>query len=175
MQLRSKILGMLTAGGFVAASLVGAGTAQAATDPYTCFIRTDDGHYVTAVGGGGRSSDVMHTNATRPSTWERFTLVYTGDGIHWGLRTAYGYYVTAANSGGLSSNDFPDVLHTDATVLRDWEKFTFAVDGDGKYGLRAFDGHLLSAVGGGGRTSRAFDSNLTVLDTWEKFDFTCNV
>lgn len=177
MKLRSKILGVVMAGAFAAAaSLVGAGTAHAATDPNTCFIQTDTGNYVTAVGGGGRTTDVMHTNAWVPSTWERFTLVYSGDGSHYGLRTAFGYYVTAVNSGGLSSSSVPDVLHTDATALGTWEKFSFVTDGtDGKYGLRAFDGHLLSAVGGGGRTSRAFDSNRTVLSTWEKFRFTCNV
>jgi hypothetical protein len=178
-KLGSKILGVVMSGAFAAAaSLMGAGAAHAAatTDPNTCFIQTDNGRYVTAVGGGGRTTDVMHTNATVPSTWERFTLVYSGDGSHYGLRTAFGYYVTAVNSGGLSSANFPDVLHTDATVLQDWEKFSFVSDGtDGKYGLRAFDGHLLSAVGGGGRTSRAFDSNRTVLSTWEKFRFTCNV
>ena len=177
MRLRSKILGVVMTGAFAAvASLVGPGAAHAATDPNTCFIQTDTGNYITAVGGGARSIDVMHTNATVPSTWERFTIVYSGDGSHYGLRTAFGYYVTAVNSGGLSSNNFPDVLHTDATVLSTWEKFTFATDGtDGKFEIRAFDGHLLSAVGGGGRTSRTFDSNRTVLSTWEKFRFTCNV
>jgi len=174
-QLRSKILGVVMAGAFAAAaSLMGVGAAYAA-DPNTCFIQTDTGNYITAVSGGGRTSDVMHTNATVPSTWERFTLVNTGDGVHFGLRTTFGYYVTAVNSGGLSSSNFPDVLHTDATLLQNWEKFTFVSDGAGKYGLRAFDGHLLSAVGGGGRTSGAFDSNRTVLSTWEKFRFTCNV
>jgi hypothetical protein len=115
-KLRSKILGVVMAGAFAAAaSLVGAEAAQAATDPNTCFIQTDNGNYITAVGGGGQTSDVMHTNASVPSTWERFTLVYSGDGSHYGLRTAFGYYVTAVNSGGLSSADFPDVLHTNAT------------------------------------------------------------
>jgi hypothetical protein len=175
LKLRSKILGVVMSGAFAAAaSLMGPGAAHAA-DPNTCFIQTDTGNYITAVGGGARASDVMHTNATVPSTWERFTLVYSGDGSHYGLRTAFGYYVTAVNSGGLSSSSVPDVLHTDATVLSTWEKFTFVSDGNGKFGIRAFDGHLLSAVGGGGRTSRTFDSNRTVLSTWEDFRFTCNV
>lgn len=176
MKLRSKILGVVMAGAFAAvASLTGAGAAQAA-DPNTCFIQTSSGNYITAVGAGGRTTDVMHTNATVPSTWERFTLVYTGDGSHYGLRTSLGYYVTAVNSGGLSSSDVPDVLHTNATVLSTWEEFSFVSGGgDGTLGIRAFDGHLLSALDGGGRTSRAFDSNRTVLSTWEKFRFTCNV
>ncbi|GIF22918.1 hypothetical protein BJ973_000724 [Actinoplanes tereljensis] len=175
MKHRTKILGSLFAGVFTAAAaLLGAGPAQAA-DPNTCFIRTATNNYVTAVGGGGRTTDVMHTNATVASTWERFTLVNTGDNSHYGLRTAFGYYVTAVASGGLSSGTYPDVLHTDATVLRDWEKFTFVSDGAGRFGIRAFDGHLLGAVGGGGRTYAAFDSNRTTLGTTEKFLFTCNV
>jgi len=175
MKLRSKILGIVLASAFAAAaSLVGAGAAQA-NDPNTCFIQTSNGNYITAVSGGGRTTDVMHTNATVPSTWERFHLVYTGQGSYYGLLTFAGYYVTAYSSGGLSSTDYPDVLHTNATVLQDWEKFTFVSLADGTYGIRAFDGHLLSALDGGGRTSRAFDSNRTVLSTWEKFRFTCNV
>ena len=38
-------------------------------------IQTEDGTYITAVGGGGRSSDVLHTDATQPSTWEQFGLI----------------------------------------------------------------------------------------------------
>ena len=153
-----------------------AGAAQAATDPNTCFIQTDNGNYITAVGGGGRTSDVMHTNASVPSTWERFTLVYSGDGVHYGLRTAFGYYVTAVNSGGSAAADVPDVLHTNATVLRQLGEVLLRERRHGwQVRAPAFDGHLLSAVGGGGRTSRTFDSNRTVLSTWEKFRFTCNV
>jgi hypothetical protein len=175
MKVRTRMFGVVMAGAFAAvATLMGAGPAQAA-DPNTCYIQTNNGRYVTAVGGGGRTTDVMHTNATVPSTWERFTLVYSGQGSYYGLRTAFGYWVTADASGGLSSSVYPDVLHTDATLLQNWEKFTFVSSADGTFGIRAFDGHLLSAVDGGGRTSRAFDSNRTVLSTWEKFRFTCNV
>jgi hypothetical protein len=148
---------------------------QAVTDPNTCSIQTIRGFYVTAVGGGGRDLDVMHTNATVFGSWERFTLVYTGDGIHYGLRTVFGYYVTAVNSGGLAASTVPDVLHTDATQLLNWEKFTIIAQGDGTYAIRAFDGHYLSARDGGGRVARTFDSNVTQVQSWEKFRFTCNV
>ena len=36
-------------------------------------IQTLDGHYVTAV-GGGRTTDTIHTDATRVGSWERFTV-----------------------------------------------------------------------------------------------------
>lgn len=32
--------------------------------------------FVTAVGGGGRTSGAIHTNATTPSLWETFQLWY---------------------------------------------------------------------------------------------------
>jgi hypothetical protein len=180
-KVRFKIFGALAVGALAAAlSVVGTGTAQAGTvqaltDPNTCAIQTSLGYYVTAVGGGGRSTDVMHTNATAFSTWERFTLVYTGDGVHYGLRTYYGYYVTAVNSGGITTSVTHDVLHTDATSLLNWEKFSILAQGDGTYAIRAFDGHYLTALGGGGRTTDTFNSNESTVRTWEKFRFTCNV
>ncbi len=182
MNVRQKVLGALAACALavVAGAVGGAGTAYAAprqafTDPNTCAIQTVRGNYVTAVGGGGRDLDVMHTNATVFGSWERFTLVYTGDGVHYGLRTVFGYYVTAVNSGGLAASNVPDVLHTNATQLLDWEKFSIIAQGDGTYAIRAFDGHYLSARDGGGRVTRTFDSYVSQVQSWEKFRFTCNV
>ena len=40
----------------------------------SCDIQTLDGHYVTAVGGGGRTTDTIHTDATRVGAWEKFTV-----------------------------------------------------------------------------------------------------
>jgi hypothetical protein len=40
--------------------------------PTTCSIQTSNGHYLTAVGGGGRTTDTIHTDATRVGTWEEF-------------------------------------------------------------------------------------------------------
>ena len=37
-------------------------------------IQTVDGHYVTAVGGGGRTTDTIHTDTTRVGAWEKFTV-----------------------------------------------------------------------------------------------------
>ena len=45
-------------------------------------IRTVNGHYLTAVGAGGRSTDVIHSDATQLQAWEDFTLVPLGDGIY---------------------------------------------------------------------------------------------
>ena len=198
MKVHSKILGTLAVGALVAAlTVVGGGvahaaqatspvqpadgTVQALTDPNTCSIQTSGGFYVTAVSGGGRITDVMHTNATRVGSWEKFTLVYTGDGLHYGLRTVFGYYLTAVNSGGLTTATTPDVLHSDATNLLNWEKFSFVNNGDGgpgqpsTWGIRAFDGHYLTALDGGGRTFAAFNSNESTVRSWEKFRITCGI
>ena len=37
-------------------------------------IQTIDGHYLTAVGGGGRISDTIHSDATRVGSWEKFNV-----------------------------------------------------------------------------------------------------
>ena len=47
---------------------------------YGCVFQTVNGHYLTAVGGGGRTTDVIHTDATRIGSWEKFTLIDSGSG-----------------------------------------------------------------------------------------------
>ena len=37
-------------------------------------LKTVSGNYITAVGGGGRTTDVLHTDATRIGAWEKFRL-----------------------------------------------------------------------------------------------------
>ena len=73
------------------------------------------------------------------------------------FKTADGHYVTAVNSGGLTGLSQPpfDVIHTDAVRVGTWETFTLVDSGDGThYGIQAFDGHYLTAVGGGGTDRR---------------------
>ena len=63
-----------------------------------CVFQTVNGHYLTAVGGGGRTTDVIHTDATRIGSWEKFTLIDSGSGtpvIQYGLQTTNGHYLTA--------------------------------------------------------------------------------
>ena len=37
-------------------------------------IQTANGNFLTAVGGGGRATDVIHSNATVVGSWEKFRL-----------------------------------------------------------------------------------------------------
>jgi hypothetical protein len=92
------------------------------------------------------------------------------------FKTADGHYVTAVNSGGLTGLGQPpfDVIHTDAVRVGSWETFTLVDSGDGThYGIQAFDGHYLTAVGGGGRTTDTIHSDATVANGWEKFHIHC--
>jgi hypothetical protein len=38
----------------------------------TCSIQTVNGHYLTAVVGGGRTTDTIHSDATQVGAWEQF-------------------------------------------------------------------------------------------------------
>jgi len=94
-------------------------SAQAVVGQITCAIQTITGNFLTAVGGGGRTTDVLHTDATIIDPWEKFTLIDAGDGSY-GLRTVNGHYLTAVGGGGRIT----DVIHSDAVNLLGWEKFT---------------------------------------------------
>jgi hypothetical protein len=142
--------------------------------PITCAIQTNDGHYLTAVGGGGRTTDVLHTDATRIGAWEKFTLIDSGDGssnIHYGFKTVHGYYLTVVGGGGRTT----DVIHSDATNLLAWEKLTAISLGYGVYAIQTINGHYLTATGGGGRTTDTIHSDATRIGSWEKFRFTCGI
>ena len=39
-----------------------------------CVFQTVNGHYLTAVGGGGRTTDTIHSDATWVGSWEKFTV-----------------------------------------------------------------------------------------------------
>jgi|SRR5947208_8390463 len=170
-----RVLG--AAGGLTlaAAGVVGLGqpaSAAAFATPTTCTIQTfNTGNFLTAVGGGGRTSDVIHSDATVARSWEAFTLVDAGDGVHVGIRTLTGNYLTAVNGGGLQT----DVIHSNATLLQAWERFNvIRIGGDG-FAIQTIDGHFLTAVGGGGRTTDVIHSDATQVQAWEIFRFNCGV
>ena len=164
-----------------ALSLMGVASASAAEPvaqtlaaPNVCALGTADGHFLTAVGGGGRTTDVLHTNATRVGAWEKFTLIDSGDSIHFGLRTSQGYFLTAVGGGGRTT----DVIHSNATNLLGWEQFTFSSVAGGGINpgvIRTIDGHLLTAQDSGGRTTDVIHSNATRIGSWEKFNFMCGL
>ena len=42
----------------------------------TFALKTADGHFLTADGGGGKTTDAIHTNATAVGPWEKFSVVH---------------------------------------------------------------------------------------------------
>ena len=95
--------------------------------------------------GGGRTTDAMVTDQRGIGDFMKFKLVPDGLG-HYGLQTKSGNYVTAENSGGLTTAVTRDVLHTNATLLQDWERFTLVPqDGSRIFALQARDGHYRRA------------------------------
>ena len=134
-----------------------------------CTIQTIDGYYLTAVGGGGRITDVIHTDATSIGSWEQFTLFHLGNRVY-GLRTVNGNWLTAVDGGGRIT----DVLHSDAIHLQAWEEFTFHTTEDGYTAIATTTGHYLTAVGRGGRITDTIHSDATRIDDWEKFSIDCS-
>jgi hypothetical protein len=101
----------------------GNGVAQVLADHPSKFLpsplQTTNGHFLTAVGGGGRTTDVIHSDATHLQAWEKFTLSSLGSGVY-DIQTVNGHYLTAVGGGGRIT----DTIHSDATRVGAWEKFT---------------------------------------------------
>ncbi len=113
-------------------------------------IQTARGNYLTAVGGGGRIDDVLHTDATQIGSWEKFWLRAGPHGWNNTIQTARGNYITAVGGGGKTT----DAVHTDAVKADQWEYFRVLKCGDlgsgYQYAVYAPNG-VLFAYGGGGR------------------------
>jgi len=146
---------------------------QAQNAPTVCSFQTINGRYLGAVGGGGRTTDVLHTDATRVGSWEKFTLVDPGEGspIPYGFMTKTGHYLSAVGGGGRIT----DVMHSDAASYNAWERLTLVSQGGGYYAIQTVDGHYLTAVGGGGRITDTIHSDATRIGAWEKFRVTCGL
>jgi hypothetical protein len=127
-------------------------------------IQTDKGYLVTAVGGGGRTQDAIHTDAVQIHSWERFKLVDLG-GNQYAVQTANGHYLTAVDGGGRTS----DVVHTDATKIGSWERFRLYDQGDGSFAFQTTSTKYLTAVGGGGQTGDVVHTDAVQIGSWERF------
>jgi hypothetical protein len=154
--------------------------------PYA--IQTASGNYLTAVSGGGRTFDVLHTDATVPQAWETFGLIpqvlpfsiypenfnLTQDAPwYYAIATEKGNYLTALGGGGQTADP---ALHSDATTVSTWELFRLICSGPllsgRQYTLRPVAGYTLAAVNGGGQVKNGlFMAALDDVDRkpWEKF------
>jgi hypothetical protein len=99
--------------------------------------------FLTAVAGGGQKTNGIVFQGLQPA-YSRFTLLQQADGSY-ALQTYSGNFVTAVGGGGLASGDN---LHTDATQIRDWEKFRFVDQGDATYTVQTVSGFYLAVKTG---------------------------
>lgn len=88
----------------------------------TFALKTYDGHFVTAVDGGGiggpnSDQSPVHTDGSDIGPWEKFTITLLHDNIHATIGTPDGtHFLSAVKGGGVGgSNKVP--VHTDATTL----------------------------------------------------------
>ncbi len=134
-------------------------------------IRTTKGYYLTAVNGGGRTADpTIITATTAPGPWERFKIAIPNPGQVYdkAIQTVNGNFVTAVGGGGRAS----DVLHSDATQVKDWERFhltDLAASHPSFYGLQTIKGNFLTAVGAGGKYDNAIHTDAKMINDWERF------
>jgi hypothetical protein len=134
-------------------------------------IRPRSGNYVTALGGGGLPTEpTVTTAATIAKPWEKFRIAVADPAPHHdkAIQTSSGNFLTAVGGGGRIS----DVLHTDATVIRDWERFrindlTESGVAPSWFAIQTIRNNFLTAVGEGGKYDDAFHSDATQLGSWE--------
>jgi hypothetical protein len=181
-----KHLGLIAVTAVVAAGLAGMSTSNAgaavAAAPANCVIKTFYGEYLTAVGGGGRETDTIHSDATQIGAWERFALVPAGNGMV-AIQTVDGHYLTAMGGGGWSDADPNNpAFHTDATRIQAWEEFTLVPVTDDPYNNRPFEfyirtvhGSLLEAVSGGGREVNVLNTNDPYRGYRSEFQVICGL
>ena len=151
----------------------------------TGAIETQNGHFVTAVNGGGLggpntgpNATALHTDATTPLAWETFTLRWVDtSACKFALQTVYGKFVTAVNGGGIGGpNTSQSPIHTDATTVGSWESFKLLIQQDGTHAfIQTPDGqHYLTAVNGGnfgGPNNVPIHTDATTLGPLEQFVF----
>lgn len=127
-------------------------------------------NYLTARDGGRHTIDAVITAGTTLGPNEKFKLT-TFQPDFTIIQTLPGYFVSAVGGGGLGGNfDASQVLQTERTSIADDALFRLVgpnVGGGSNIGT--FNGHLLTALGGGGKTTRAFHTDATVANTWEAF------
>jgi hypothetical protein len=137
--------------------------ADPAVTAFDKSFETASGNFVTAVNGGGMTSDALHTDATQIRGWEQFRMndlsLISSGATYYELHTIGNRDVTAVGAGG----QYEDAIHTDATNVGTWEEFRPVKCGDLGSGIEyfiipnvvPFDGWALSAPGGGGAVSNA--------------------
>jgi hypothetical protein len=149
----------------------------------TSTVKTWTGNFVTALGGGGKSTRAFHTDAVQARSWELFYLVKAGD-----LGDGYKYAIRPVGTGNVEGQgDVPRFLsaiggggrttHTMTATggFQDTARFTLLRQPNGTYALQTSNGrNFVTAEGGGGLAhgspqSDNVQTNRTVAQAWEQF------
>jgi hypothetical protein len=126
------------------------------------------GRFLTAVDGGGKATDVIHTDATLPRAWEQFKFwVDSATGQYFAFQTVNGHFITANNAGGLITN----TVFTTATAVRGWEMFRLVPQLPPFYfAIQTLRGFFLAAVDGGDHNiGDTIHTDALNADKWEHF------
>jgi hypothetical protein len=91
-------------------------------------LQTSDGHYVTAVGGGGmggpnNNAAPVHTDAKTIGNWETLTLNFLPNN-QLTIKVPNGRFLTAVNGGGMTGPTPSSPIQTTALHHAAWETFT---------------------------------------------------
>lgn len=127
-------------------------------------LQTINGNYLTAVNGGGLTTDAIRSNATTITGNEKFNLI-PQSGNWYALQTSNGNYLTAVGGGGQAAN----AIRSDATAITKFEMFSLIPQGGDRHALKTPNGNYLTAVGGGGQTTDAIHSDATFVTGNEMF------
>jgi hypothetical protein len=126
---------------------------------------------VTARDGGHHSIDALVSNATSIGPNEKFTLELTSSNVDSTIRTAGGFYLSARNGGGIGgAQDDTQTFQTERTVPA--ADAVFRLRGpatNGAWTIETANNHFVTALGGGGKSTRAFHTDATNPSTWESF------
>ncbi|GCE30424.1 hypothetical protein KDA_59080 [Dictyobacter alpinus] len=137
-----------------------------------CAFLTNNGHFLTAMNGGGGTTDSIRTNETSIRSWEKFSIVGLGT-TGYAIQTSNHNWLTAVNGGGVGLGS-TDAIHTNATVTRSWEIFQLVtLFSANQYAIQTSNGNYVTAVDGGGRKSETIHTDATRLGSWEIFTITC--
>lgn len=71
------------------------------------------------MGGGGRTTDVIHSDATVIRAWEEFIFVPIAANGPYAIETVNGHFLTSVGDGGRTV----DAIHSDAVRVQSWELF----------------------------------------------------
>ena len=125
-------------------------------------IRSAGGNFVTAVGGGGRTSDAIHTDlkdSLKIGSWEKFKL-HVAPGHHriYAIQTTTQHFVTAVGGGGRTTEPF---FQTDRIHVQAWEQFNIFKQWTWSY-IRVSNGDYVK-LANGLRTGKSDDAGTAFL------------